>query len=88
MQQLALSLFAPEQKQPERQKRHAPTWEDKQKGRAVLVDRVELCEVKQGRSCQFWRGDRCTHVRGAYAFPKKQPNDTCIKHFLVWGDEE
>lgn len=58
----------------------SPTWDDVQKGRAVLVDRIERCN---GKTCMFFRG-KCTHVKGRYAFPKYRGNGKCVQHFIEW----
>ena len=58
-----------------------PTWDDVQKGRAVLVDRIGECE---GDSCAFWHGG-CTHTKDNYAFPKKRPNGKCLQRYLEWA---
>lgn len=59
---------------------HTPTWEDVQKGRAVLVDRIEPCD---GESCFWWHG-RCTHTKENHAFPKQRSGGMCVKHYLEW----
>lgn len=70
---IQLSLFAPQR---------SPTWEDVQKGRAHLVDKIEPCD----HCHMFWRGGHCTHTADNYAFPKKRQSGMCLKHYIVWND--
>lgn len=77
--QTAFDLFTDKPK-----KRPQPTWDDVQKGRAELVDRIEPCE---GEECQFWRGE-CTHTAENFGYPKKRPNGMCLVHYIEWKDIE
>lgn len=63
--------------------RGAPTWEDVQKGRARYFTRIEPCDAIE-RGCMFFRGGACTHVRGKYAFPKRQSDGQCKKGYIEW----
>lgn len=73
MNQLAINLFDDE--------KH-PTWDDVQKGKARVVTRIEPCDALEN-GCMFYHG-HCTHVKGAYAYPKRQSDGTCSKHYLEW----
>lgn len=78
--QVALDLFT----EPEYPAR-PPTWEDVQKGRAHVAYRYEACDKCAGAPVCYWDGEKCTHVKGNYAYPKKQPDDTCRKCYIAWG---
>ena len=71
--QLTLALFPP---------RH-PTWEDVQKGRARVVDRVEPCD----KCADYYRAGRCTHTVDNYAYPRFRPGGMCVKHYLDWSTD-
>lgn len=85
MSQLALDLFGGiEQQEPVTPDR-SPTWDDVQKGRAHVVYRFEPCDKCETEAVSFWNGEKCTHVKGNYAYPKKQPDGTCRKAYHAWG---
>lgn len=56
-----------------------PTWDDVQKGKARLVERIEPCDNK----CMFFRGN-CTHTADNYAFPRYRGNGKCVQRFIEW----
>ena len=73
-EQLTLDLFL----------RPSPTWDDVQKGRAALVDRIEPCDRCESSPMSFWRGGRCVHTAENYAFPSNMGDGTCRRHYIEW----
>lgn len=78
--QLGFWLFI----EPEKPK-GSPTWDDVQKKRAHVQYRYEPCDRCEGDWYSFWDGDRCTHVKGRFGYPKLQDDGTCRRAYHVWG---
>lgn len=66
--------------------RGSPTWDDVQKGKARYFTRIEPCNAIE-RGCMFFRNGACTHIRGNYAFPKRQSDGQCRKGYIEWTNE-
>lgn len=62
-----------------------PNWDDVQKGRARLEDRVEPCD--RCGSYGFDAQGRCLNTPERYAWSVNQGDGTCIKRYIVWNEE-
>lgn len=58
-----------------------PTWDDVQKGRAHVVERIEPCD----KCVDYFKGEACTHTADRYAYPKVRDGGMCAKKYLAWN---
>lgn len=65
--------------------RRPPTWDDVQKHRAHLEDRIVPCD-RCGRF-GFDEEGRCLNTPERFGYPVNQGDGTCLKHYIVWDEE-